>query len=83
MTLEQKKLNKEHQARSYTQARKEAPVAIVPDDPDTLCARLERTNQFASLARQAVTQARQSARGAAREAADRYMTDHHGTCADE
>ncbi len=83
MALEQKKLSKEHQARSYTQARKEAPVAIVPDDPDTLCARLERTNQFASLARQAVTQARQAARGAAREAAARDMTDRHGTCADE
>ena len=58
-------------------------MAIVPDDPDTLCARLERTNQFASLARQAVTQARQAARGAAREAAASYLTDHHRTCADE
>ena len=44
-------------------------------------ARLERTNQFASLARQAVTQARQAA--AAWKAADRYMTDHDGTRADE
>ena len=58
-------------------------MAIVPDDPDTLCARLERTNQFASLARQAVTQARQGACGAAQEAAAPYMTDHHGTRADE
>ena len=58
-------------------------MAVLPDDPETLRARLERTNQFASLARQAVTQARPSTRGAAREAADRYMTDHHGTCADE
>ena len=41
-----------------------------PDDPDTLRARLERTNQFASLARQAVTQARQAARSATWEAAD-------------
>jgi hypothetical protein len=78
-----KKLSQEHQARSYTQARKEAAMAVIPDDPDSLRARLERTNQFASLARQAVTQARQSARGAAREAADRSMTNHHGTCADE
>jgi hypothetical protein len=46
-------------------------------------ARLERTNQFASLARQAVTQARQAARSAAWEAADRYMTDHKRTRADE
>jgi hypothetical protein len=78
-----KKLSQEHQARSYTQARKEAAMAVIPDDPDSLRARLERMNQFASLARQAVTQARQVARGAARETADRYMTDHHGTCADE
>src|SRR3954447_10181287 len=49
-----KKLSKEHQARSYTQARKEAAMAVIPDDPDSLRARLERTNQFASLARQAV-----------------------------
>jgi hypothetical protein len=46
-------------------------------------ARLERTNQFASLARQAVTQARQAARGAAREAAVPSMTGHHGPRADE
>src|SRR5215208_4358243 len=78
-----KKLSKEHQARSYTQARKEVAMAVIPDDPDSLRARLERTNQFASLARQAVTQARQAARGAAQEAADRDMTDRHGTCADE
>jgi len=78
-----KKLSKEHQARSYTQARKEAAMAVIPDDPDSLCARLERTNQFASLGRQAVTQARQSARGAAWEATDRHMTNHHGTRADE
>ena len=58
-------------------------MAVIPDDPDTLRARLERTNQFASLARQAVTQARQAARGAAREAAAPDMTDHHRTCADE
>jgi hypothetical protein len=58
-------------------------MAVIPDDPDSLCARLERTNQFASLARQAVTQARQTARGTARAAADRYMTDHDGTRADE
>ena len=83
MALEQKKLNKEHQARSYTQARKEAPVAIVPDDPETLRARLERMNQFASLARQAVTQARQAARGGARETAVPYMTDYHRTGTDE
>ena len=78
-----KKLSQEHQARSYTQARKEAAMAVIPDDLDTLRARLERTNQFASLARQAVTQARQIARGAARETAAPYMTDHHRTCADE
>ena len=78
-----KKLSKEHHARSYTQARKEAAMAVIPDDPDSLRARLERTNQFASLARQAVTQARQTARGAAWKAADRYMTDHDGTRADE
>ena len=78
-----KKLSQEHQAHSYTQARKEAAMAVIPDDPDSLRARLERTNQFASLARQAVTQARQAARGAAREAAAPDMTDHHGTCADE
>ena len=71
-----KKLSQEHQARSYTQARKEAVMAVIPDDPDSLRARLERTNQFASLARQA-------ARGMVQETADRYMTNHHGTCADE
>jgi hypothetical protein len=59
-------------------------MAVIPDDPDTLRARLERTNQLASLAaRQAVTQARQTAGGAAREAAAPDMTDHHGSCADE
>ena len=58
-------------------------MAVIPDDPDTLRARLERMNQFASLARQAVTQARQAARGAIREAAAPDMTDRHGTCADE
>ena len=52
-------------------ARKEAAMAVIPDDPDSLRARLERTNQFASLARQAVTQARQAARRATWEAADR------------
>jgi hypothetical protein len=78
-----KKLSKEHQARSYTQARKEAAMAVIPDDPDSLRARLERMNQFASLARQAVTQARQAACGVAREAAVPYMTGYHGTCADE
>jgi hypothetical protein len=78
-----KKLNKEHQARSDTQARKGAAMAIIPDDPGTLRARLERTNQFASLARQAVTQARQAARSAAREAAAPYMTDHDRPRADE
>ena len=78
-----KKLRQEHQARSDTQARKEAAMAIIPDDPGTLRARLERTNQFANLARQAVTQARQVARGAAREAAAPSMTDHHRTHADE
>ena len=72
-----------NQARSYTQVRKEATMVVIPDDPDSLCVRLERTNQFASLARQAVTQARQTARGTARAAADRYMTDHDGTRADE
>ena len=80
--LEQE-VEQEHQARSCTQARKEAAMAVLPDDPDTLRVRLERTNQFASLARQAVTQARQDACGAAREAATPYMTDHHGTRADE
>jgi hypothetical protein len=78
-----KKLSKEHQARSYTQARKEAAMAVIPDDPDSLRARLERTNQFASLARQAVTQARQSARGVARAAAAPDMTGHHGPRTDE
>jgi hypothetical protein len=58
-------------------------MAVIPDDPDTLRARLERTNQFASLARQAVTQARQAARGAGRETAARDMTDRHGPRADE
>ena len=58
-------------------------MVVIPDDPDTLRARLERMNQFASLARQAVTQARQTARGAIREAAALDMTDRHGTCADE
>ncbi len=58
-------------------------MAVLPDVPDILLARLERTNQFAILARQAVTQARQTARRAAREAAAPYMTDHHRTCADE
>ena len=71
-----KKLSQEHQARSYTQARKEAAMAVIPDDPDSLRARLERMNQFANLARQ-------DARGAAREPAAPDMTDHHGTCADE
>jgi hypothetical protein len=78
-----KKLSMEHQARSYTQARKEAAMAVIPEDPGTLRARLERTNQFASLARQAVTQARQAARRAAREAAAPYMTDHDRPRADE
>jgi hypothetical protein len=78
-----KKLNKEHQARGYTQARKEVAMTVIPDDPDTVRARLERTNQFASLARQAVTQARQAARGAGRETAARDMTDRHGPRADE
>ena len=58
-------------------------MAVIPEDPGTVRARLERTNQFASLARQAVTQARQTARGTVQEAADRYMTNHHGSCADE
>jgi hypothetical protein len=58
-------------------------MAVIPDDPDSLRARLERMNQFASLARQAVTQARQVARGAARQAATPDMTGHHGPCADE
>jgi hypothetical protein len=80
--LEQE-VEQEHQARSHTQARKEAAMAVIPDDPDTLRARLERTNQFASLARQAVTQARQTARGAAREAAAPDMTGHHGPRANE
>jgi hypothetical protein len=78
-----KKLSKEHQARSYTQARKEAAMTVIPDDPGTLRARLERTNQFASLARQAVTQARQAARRAARETAAPYTTDHDRPRADE
>ena len=82
MTLEQE-VEQEHQARSYTQARKEAAMAVIPDDPDSLRARLERTNQFASLARQAVTQARQTARGVARESAAPDMTDHHGPRTDE
>jgi hypothetical protein len=30
-------------------------MAVIPDDPETLRARLERMNQFANLARQAVT----------------------------
>jgi hypothetical protein len=51
-------------------------MAVLPDDSDSLRARLERMNQFASLVRQA-------ARDAAREAAVPYMTDHHRTCADE
>src|SRR3954468_19576542 len=38
-----KKLSKEHQARGYTQAGKGAPMAVIPDDPGTLRARLERT----------------------------------------
>jgi len=58
-------------------------MAVIPDDLDSLRARLERTNQFASLARQAVTQARQAARRAAREAAAPYMTDHDRPRADE
>jgi hypothetical protein len=58
-------------------------MAVIPDDPDSLRARLERTNQFASLARQAVTQARQAARGTARAAAAPDMTGHHGPRADE
>jgi hypothetical protein len=78
-----KKLNKEHQARSHTQARKEAAMAVIPDDPDSLHARLERMNQFVSLARQAVTHARQAARSTGWAAAARDMTDRHGTCADE
>jgi hypothetical protein len=82
VTLEQE-VEQEHQARSHTQASKEAVMAVIPDDPDSLRARLERTNQFASLARQAVTQARQAARGAAREVAALDMTDHYGKCADE
>ena len=45
--------------------------------------RLERTIQFASLARQAVTQARQAARSAAREAAAPYIREHNGMSADE
>jgi hypothetical protein len=55
---------------------------VMTDDPETLRARLERTNQFASLARQAVTQARQAARSSPREAAAPDMTDHR-TRADE
>jgi membrane carboxypeptidase/penicillin-binding protein PbpC len=39
------------------QVREEATMAVIPDDPDSLRVRLERTNQLASLARQAVTQA--------------------------
>ena len=88
-----KKLSQEHQAGSDTQARIEAAMAaelqipaggrVMTDDPDSLCARLERTNQFASLARQAVTQARQAARRSAREAAILYMTDHDRPRADE
>jgi hypothetical protein len=70
-------------ARSDTQARKEAAMTVIPDDPGTLRARLKRTNQFASLARQAVTQARQAARRSAREAAAPDMTGHHGPRADE
>ena len=58
-------------------------MAVIPDDPDTLRARLERMNQFASLARQAVTQARQAAGRAAREAATPYMTDYDRPRADE
>ena len=58
-------------------------MAVIPDDPDTLRARLERTNQFASLARQAVAQARQTPRRAACEAAAPDMTGHHGPRADE
>ena len=58
-------------------------MAVISEDPDSLRARLERTNQFASLARQAVTQARQTARGAARKAAAPDMMDDHGTCAYE
>ncbi len=58
-------------------------MAVIPDDPDSLRARLERTNQFASLARQAVTQARQSVRGVARAAAAPDMTGHHGPRTDE
>jgi hypothetical protein len=58
-------------------------MAVIPDDPDSLRARLEHTNQFASLARQAVTQARQAARGGARETAAPYMTDYHRTGTDE
>ncbi len=80
--LEQE-VEQEHQARSHTQARREAVMAVLPDDPDTLRARLERTNQSASLARQAVAQARQTARRAAREAAAPDMTGHHGPRADE
>jgi hypothetical protein len=58
-------------------------MALIPNDPDSLLARLERINQFASLARQAVTQARQAARGEARETAAPYMTNHYTTCTDE
>jgi hypothetical protein len=65
------------------QVREEATMAVIPDDPDSLRVRLERTNQFASLARQAVTQARQAARGGARHTAVPNMTDHHRTCTDE
>ena len=71
-----RKSSKEHQARGYTQARKEAAMAVIPDDPDSLHARLERMNQFVSLARQA-------ARSTGWAAAARDMTDRHGTCADE
>ena len=77
-----KKLNRNTSPQSYA-ARREAAMAFLPDDPESLGARLERTNQFASLARQAVTQARQTARRAAREAAAPDMTGHHGPRADE
>ena len=58
-------------------------MAVIPDDPDTLRVRLERTNQFASLARQAVTQARQTARRAASEAAAPDTRGHQGPRTDE
>jgi hypothetical protein len=82
VTLEQK-VEQGTPSPQLCAARKEAAMAVIPDDPETLRARLERMNQFASLARQAVTQARQAARSAAREAAAPYMMDHHRTCADE